>query len=314
MNDSYHHPVMPETVARYLITQPEATIVDLTCGGGGHMKFISSLLAKGATLIGIDRDPDAVLAAKKNLKSAAQKIKIVNSTFGRIDEVMDDLKITSIDGALLDLGVSSYQIDTNQRGFSFMSDGPLDMRMNPNQDLTAEDVINEYSQEKLASLFKEYGEEKKSVRVAMAIVKVRSKEKITSTGRLRQILEPVLSPKYMNASLARIFQAVRIEVNKELEQLREVLPKIIDLLSGGGRLVVIAYHSLEDRIVKRFFAQESRGCICPPSIPVCVCGHKPSIKVLTRKVLKPSEEEIMKNIRARSARLRAAEKLDVTQQ
>jgi len=260
-------------------------------------------------LTGIDRDPEAVAEARSNLGQLPQKINIVNSTFERFDEVIGELGIKQVDGILFDLGISSHQVDAARRGFSFMQDGPLDMRMGFDDILSAETVINEYSEKELATIFRKYGEERYSARAAGAIGRARANERIVNTRRLREILSPVLPPKTRNASLARLFQAVRIEVNRELEQLEKVLPLSLEYLAEGGRLVVISYHSLEDRLVKRFLAAKAKGCTCPDSFPVCVCGHKPEVKILTRKVVKPTDDEIKNNSRARSAKLRAAEKI-----
>lgn len=291
------------------MTRRDGVYLDLTCGGGGHLKQISEALSAGAVLVGVDRDPDAVAATREYLKSVPQTLTVVQDNFGRLDEVMETLGLNRVDGVFLDLGISSFQIDTAARGFSFMQDGPLDMRMDKSGPLMAEQVINEYPVEELVSLFRKYGEEKRSYQAARAIGRAREESRIETTGQLRQTLEPVLSPRNLNASLARIFQALRIVVNAELQQLEEVLPKAVDYLEVGGHLVVISYHSLEDRIVKHFIADRVKGCICPPEFPVCVCGIKPSLKALTRHPVKPSEEEIMSNSRAKSARLRAAEKI-----
>ncbi len=309
-NERYHHrPVLAEETVRQLVTRRDGVYLDLTCGGGGHLKQISEALSAGAVLVGVDRDPDAVAATREYLKSVPQTLTVVQDNFGRLDEVMETLGLNRVDGVFLDLGISSFQIDTAARGFSFMQDGPLDMRMDKSGPLMAEQVINEYPVEELVSLFRKYGEEKRSYQAARAIGRAREESRIETTGQLRQTLEPVLSPRNLNASLARIFQALRIVVNAELQQLEEVLPKAVDYLEVGGHLVVISYHSLEDRIVKHFIADRVKGCICPPEFPVCVCGIKPSLKALTRHPVKPSEEEIMSNSRAKSARLRAAEKI-----
>lgn len=273
------------------------------------MRFLSDILSRKAALVGIDQDPEAVAATKKRLKLAPQKVDVINSPFIRFSAVLEDLGLKEVDGILLDLGLSSHQIDSPERGFSFMFDGPLDMRMDPDCKLTAEDVINNYPKEKLASIFKKYGEEKRGSRAAAVVCEQRKKRKIKTTSMLREVLEPVLSGRYLNASLARIFQAIRIEVNGELSQLREVLPVTLRYLATGGRLVVISYHSLEDRIVKRFMVENVRGCTCPKEFPVCVCGRKPLVRLIRRKVVRPSSEEIRENRRARSARLRVAEKI-----
>jgi len=295
-------------MARFLITRGDGCYLDLTCGGGGHLKYLSGILSREAMLIGIDRDPEAIAAAREKLGRPQQNLKFINSTFGRLSEVMEELGIKQVDGILFDLGVSSHQIDSPRRGFSFMHDGPLDMRMGDDV-LNAETVVNTYSEKELALIFRKYGEERAASRAARVICRARQEKRIDSTERLREVLSPVLPPGSRNASLARLFQAIRIEVNRELEQLEKVLPLSLEYLAVGGRLVVISYHSLEDRMVKRFLAEKAKGCVCPKEFPVCVCGRKPEVKVLTKKVVKPSDEEIKNNSRARSARMRAAEKI-----
>ncbi len=308
-SNSFHDPVMVDEVAKFLITRRDGTYIDLTLGGGGHLKHISKVLSNKAVLVGVDRDPEAVAFSEKNLKRLPQKIKIINSNFDRLETVMKEIESRTIDGALIDQGLSSHQVDSPGRGFSYMHDGPLDMRMDPDCELTAEDIINDYSKEQLTQLFKKYGEEKRAGRAASVICAYRREKRINTTDQLRKVLEPALSPKYMSASLARIFQAVRTEVNQELTRLEKVLPQALSFLCCGGHLVVISYHSLEDRIVKRFFSSEAKGCICPDEFPVCVCGRKPSVKLLTRRVVRPSRDEMNKNSRARSAKLRAVEKI-----
>lgn len=308
-NECYHRPVLVEETAAYLIGRADGVYVDLTCGGGGHLANLSRVLAPEAVLIGVDRDPDAVATARQQLNTVPQVVTIVQSTFDRIDDVIGELGHDAVDGVLFDLGVSSHQIDTAGRGFSFMHDGPLDMRMGPDVTMTAEEVVNNYSEHELARIFHRYGEEKRSRRAASAIVAARQRRRITTTGHLYEVLAPVMSPQYRTASLARIFQAIRIEINREMEQLEQALPKAVDCLAPGGRLVTIAYHSLEDRIIKRFLADEAKGCLCPPKLPVCVCGRTPRVRPLTRRVVTPTDEEINANSRATSAKLRAAEKL-----
>jgi 16S rRNA (cytosine1402-N4)-methyltransferase len=305
----FHRPVLADEVSRLMINRRDGIYIDLTVGGGGHLKYLSERLFEGAQLIGVDRDPEAVAAAEKNLRALPQKVLILNRTFDRLDDIAGELAIREFDGILMDLGVSSHQIDSPERGFSFMHNGPLDMRMGDDSPKTAVDVINEYPEKELALIFKKYGESKIAVRAAAAICRSRQKEAVRTTTQLRDILSPLVSQKYMAASLAQIFQALRIEINGELDQLADVLPMAVNRLRPGGRLAVIAYHSLEDRLVKRFFIAEERGCICPPKIPVCVCGRLPTIRRLTKRVVKPSSEEIKENSRSRSARLRVVEKI-----
>jgi len=306
--------VLAEEVAKLLVTRPDGTYIDLTCGGGGHLLRISRELSPGALLVGIDRDPAAVETALQNLRSVPQRFRVLNTRFSEIEEIVVSVNNPDVDGFLLDLGVSSHQFDTPSRGFSFMKDGPLDMRMGhpTSGDTTAEKIVNEYSVKELSVLFKKYGEEKRAVACAKAIARARDIKPIRTTFQLAEILKPIIPPRGLNSSLARIFQALRIEVNAELSQLTEVLPRVLDRLRGGGRMAVISYHSLEDRIVKTFLNEKAKGCICPPGLPVCTCGHKPELKILTKKPLRPSDEEIKMNIRARSAKLRAAEKIGGT--
>jgi 16S rRNA (cytosine1402-N4)-methyltransferase len=308
-SNEYHVPVLAGEVIRLLVTRPDGIYLDLTCGGGGHLKELSKALAPEAVLIGVDRDPEAIAATGSNLESIPQTLKLVESSFARLEEVIKVCGVTAFNGILLDLGVSSHQLDAGQRGFAFMLDGPLDMRMGKDSARTAEIIVNQYSEIELTRLFRDYGEEKRARKAAAAIGDARKKGRITTTGQLRQVLEPVLPYRELNASLARIFQAIRIEVNDELGQLAEVLPKAIEYLVPGGHMVVIAYHSLEDRLVKRLFASRAKGCTCPPQFPVCVCGQKPSAKILTRKAVRPDQDEITRNSRAKSARLRAIEKI-----
>jgi len=308
-NEAYHLPVLVEETVSLLVTRPDGVYLDLTCGGGGHMKYLAGAVSREAILVGLDRDPEAISATSENLESIPQKKRLFNLSFARVDELPEAIGMQEVDGILLDLGLSSHQLDAPYRGFAFMQDGPLDMRMGKDSGAGAEEIINNYSERELTLLFKKYGEEKRARRAAVAIIRERTGERITGTGQLRRILEPLFPSRERNASLARIFQAIRIEVNDELGQLAGVLPKAVDFLRVGGRLVVIAYHSLEDRIVKRFIAEKVRGCTCPPDFPICVCGKKPSLKNLTRKAVRPGAAEIEQNPRAESARLRAAEKL-----
>jgi len=300
---------MVKEAADYLIGRKKGVFLDLTCGGGGHLKYCSGLLSHEAHLIGIDQDIEAVLTAKENLREAPQKVTILNNRFSRFDSELERLGISFIDGALMDLGVSSYQIDTPERGFSFSSDGPLDMRMDKKGNKTAADIINSYGYDDLKRLFKVYGEEPKAARAARAVVEARESEPILTTGQLAEVLGPLFPPNRRNSSLARLFQALRIEVNDEMKELSETLPKIADRLNPGGRMVVISYHSLEDRQVKRFFAEKSKGLSGPEGLPSEISGTPAELKILTRKVAVPTEDEIRENSRARSAKMRAAEKL-----
>lgn len=300
---------MVEEVAGFLGGFKEGVILDLTCGGGGHLNYLSGLLAKEAHLIGIDRDIEAVASARDKLKTSVQGVIIKQNNFSRFEEVLDEAGYQGIDGVLMDLGISSHQIDTAGRGFSFGVSGPLDMRMDRRQEKGASEIVNSYTYEELKKIFKQYGEDPKAARAARAVVEARESVEITTTEQLAEILGPLYPSNRRNSSLARLFQALRIEVNKELKELEEVLPKIVRRLNKGGRMVVISYHSLEDRIVKRFIAAKSRQRTGPADLPDELFGPAPELKVLTGKVLRPTEEEVNRNSRARSARLRAAEKI-----
>lgn len=284
--------------------------VDGTMGGGGHSYEI---LRRGASrLIGIDRDREALAASKERLAGFSERLTQVHGNFSEVKRILHDLDIPHIDGAVLDLGVSSYQLDNAGRGFSYMHDAPLDMRMDRGDSLTAYDVINEYPEEELRRIFYEYGEEKWSKRIAEFIVRARDKDKIKTTGELTEIIKAAV-PAGARADgghpAKRVFQAVRIEVNGELRILRDAVKDFIDVLAPGGVLAVITFHSLEDRIVKQTFRDAAQGCICPKSFPVCVCGKTPEVKVLTKKPVLPSEEELDENSRSKSAKLRAVVKL-----
>jgi 16S rRNA (cytosine1402-N4)-methyltransferase len=300
---------MPEEVRFYLITRRDGTYLDMTCGGGGHLKILSESLSKKAVLVGFDRDKEAVLVARKNLKGVPQVTKIINSRFSEIDRVAKDINLSKVDGIFFDLGVSSHQIDSSRRGFSFLQNGPLDMRMNLSDTLTAETVVNDYSTDRLIEIFRKYGEEKKARPIVLAIDKQRQKEKIDTTRKLQAVLKSAISGKDLNSTLARLFQAIRIEVNGELDELTKALPGAFNLLAPDGRFVCLSYHSLEDRIVKRFLRERAKGCTCPDNFPVCTCGKKPEAKILTKRVVRPKKDEVEANSRARSARLRAAQKL-----
>ena len=284
--------------------------VDGTMGGGGHSEEI---LSRGAgRLIGIDRDTDAIAAATARLEPYGDRLIAVHANFSEIKSVLDRLGTGSIDGAVLDLGVSSYQLDNAGRGFSYMHDAPLDMRMDRSDALTAYEVINTYTEDELRRIFFEYGEEKWSKRIAGAIVKRRGIKEIETTGELADIIKAAIPQKARadgGHPAKRVFQAVRIEVNNELKLLEGAIRDFTDVLRPGGVLSVITFHSLEDRIVKQTFAALARGCICPKSFPVCVCNNRPTVKILTRKPILPRAEELNENSRSKSAKLRAALKL-----
>lgn len=308
MQEFYHHPVLAGDVVKYLISKPNGIYVDCTLGGGGHSELILEKLNGKGMLLGLDADMDAIRFANERLSVFANKI-IKRAFFDQLDVVLVQEKLLPADGFLFDLGVSSYQIDKGEKGFSFSEDGPLDMRFNNLQKLTAAEVVNKYDEEKLGEIIRSYGEEKHWRKIVRQITKKRSAKRIETTGELKDIISSVIPARFRNKTLARIFQAIRIEVNQELERLKTGLNKAFDALNIHGRMVVISYHSLEDRIVKEFFRYKELDCICPPDYPRCSCDKEREMKILTRKPIRPSEEEIVDNPRARSARLRVAEKI-----
>ena len=285
--------------------------VDGTLGGGGHSLEILNR-AEGARLVGIDRDKEALAAAEKRLCEFKDRVTLVHDNFCNITSVLDRLGIDKIDGMVLDLGVSSYQLDNSERGFSYMTSSPLDMRMNKDDEKTAYDVVNGYDKDRLAEIFFAYGEEKWSKRIAQFIEEKRKAAPIKTTAELAEIVRAAI-PKGAREGTAhpekRVFQAVRIEVNNELGVLKNAVSDALERLNTGARLAVITFHSLEDRIVKTAFSEAAKGCICPADFPVCVCGRKPQVKVITKKPILPSEEELKINSRSKSAKLRACEKV-----
>ncbi|MFA7636798.1 MAG: 16S rRNA (cytosine(1402)-N(4))-methyltransferase RsmH [Monoglobales bacterium] len=291
---------------------PGGIYVDGTLGGGGHSLGICERLGNRGRLIGIDRDPEALNAAATRLKDYSDITTFVHSNYSEIKNVLKNLDIDGIDGALLDLGVSSYQIDNPERGFSYMKDAPLDMRMNPDDPLSAYNVVNEYELSELTRIIKEYGEERFAYKIASNIVKIRSVKPIETTLELAEIIKSAMPPKAKNSGsnpCKRTFQALRIEVNRELELLKGALTDFFDSLNQGGVLAVITFHSLEDRIVKNLFAELTAGCICSKELPVCVCGNKPKGSLVFKKPVTASNEELNENIRSHSAKLRAIKKL-----
>lgn len=285
--------------------------VDGTLGGGGHSHGILSAGNK-CKLVGIDQDREAIEAAKKCLEEFGDRVTVVNRNFSEIKNILQELGIDKIDGAVLDLGVSSYQLDNALRGFSYMHDALLDMRMNTQADKSAYDVVNTYSCEELTRIFYEYGEEKWSKRIAEFICERRGEKEIRTTFELVDIIKAAIPKKARMEGghpAKRVFQAIRIEVNNELGILEKAVKDFISCLKSGGRLAIITFHSLEDRIVKKAFQEAAKGCICPKEFPVCMCGHAPEIKVISRRPVIPSEKELEENSRSKSAKLRIAEKL-----
>lgn len=306
-----HVPVLLREVLEGLNLGNDKIYVDCTIGGAGHSEKILEN-TKNSMLIGIDQDEDAVLASSKRLEKYKSRVKIVRSNFANIKNVLASLNIEKVDGILADLGVSSHQIDTASRGFSFRFDGDLDMRMDMSQSLSAKNVVNEYSEENLKRIFKDFGEEKFASSIARKIVNERKKEPIATTKQLEKIILSAV-PRYKgndgSSNVQRTFQAIRIEVNHELDILENFIRDAESVLSPGGRLVIITFHSLEDRIVKQTFKDLATGCICPSDFPVCVCGRKPKVKIVTPHPITATTEELETNRRSASAKLRVIEKL-----
>jgi 16S rRNA (cytosine1402-N4)-methyltransferase len=304
-----HQPVLLREVLENLLTSKSGIYVDATVGTGGHAEAIVSQLDPEGKLICIDRDESLLEIAKKRLGQYKSKVKLAHLCFSQIKELVVALKIKEVSGILFDLGVCSLHLDDPQRGFSFQSDGHLDMRMDLSQSKTASFVVNNYSLSDLTKILFEFGEERFSKRIARAIVKQREKNKISTTFQLRKLVESKVNPRYRIKSLARVFQAIRIEVNDELKELRKGLEQAIKLLAIQGRLCVISYHSLEHQIIKGRIRREVKGCVCPPDFPECLCGAKATLRMVTKKPMVPSSQEIKDNPRARSAKLWIAERL-----
>ena len=287
--------------------RPGGRFVDGTVGTGGHAEAILQGSSPGGLLLGIDADPKALEIAGRRLAAYGEAVVLVNDNFNHLEEICRAHAFSPVDGILLDLGLSSLQLDDAERGFSFRLDAPLDMRFGPGQSATAADIVNTYDEEDIAAILRDYGEERHSRLIARRIAAIRP---IKTTRELANIIEhlPGMTPGRIHPA-TRTFQALRIAVNRELENLQGVLAQAVRTLAVGGRLAVISYHSLEDRIVKHFMREESRGCLCPPEVPVCGCGHTPTLRLVNRKPISPSEAEIAENPRSRSARLRAAERI-----
>lgn len=310
-NDFKHIPIMLSEVIEGLNIKPNGIYVDGTLGGAGHSKEIAKRLGSGGRLIGIDQDEAAILTASERLKEFEDKVTIVRSNYRRMADILKSLDIEKVDGILLDLGVSSYQLDTAERGFSYMEDAPLDMRMDQRNERTAKDIVNSYSERELFRIFKEYGEEKFSAKIAKNIVLSREKKEITTTFELVDIIRASIPSKNRligGHPAKRVFQAIRIELNEELEVLSESIDGMIGSLKNGGRLGIITFHSLEDRIVKSVFKKYENPCTCPPNFPVCVCGKKSMGRALNKKPFVADCEELERNSRARSAKLRFFER------
>ena len=310
---AYHESVMKNEVLHYLNVHMEGVIVDGTLGDGGHTEFILKNTAPEIRVFAIDRDRSAIERARERLSPFRDRVTLAYGNLGDLKSLAVQNGIIRIVGLLMDLGVSSPQLDTPGRGFSIQHDGPLDMRMDLSQKTSAADLLKKLSDAELIAIFKNFGEERYSKRIVRAIRKEQVERPITTTGQLSRIVAKVMaSPRHTRIHPAtRTFQALRIAVNDELEQLKLALQDVIGLLNSTARLVVISFHSLEDRIVKTFFRDEQKGCSCPPKIPVCICGRTQTLKVLTRKPIVPSEEEVARNPRSISAKLRVAERVYV---
>ena len=307
-----HVSVLLRECIEALNIKPDGIYVDCTAGGGGHSLEIVKRLTAGGRLIAIDRDEDALRAAGARLADYADRVTFVHSNYAMLQSVLADLGIPKADGVLADLGVSSYQLDTAERGFSYMQDAPLDMRMDREQPLSARDVVNTYSEEELRRILYDYGEEKFARNIAANIVKRRSERPIETTLELAELVKdsmPKAAREGGHHPAKRTFQAIRIEVNAELSSIPPALDAAVHAMNPGGRVAVITFHSLEDRLVKQKFAALSSGCTCPREFPVCVCGKKPVVRVITKKPVTAGEDELEVNPRSRSAKLRVAEKI-----
>ena len=306
-----HKTVLLHETVDMLNVKPDGIYLDGTLGGAGHSLEICKRLTTGR-LIGVDRDTVALEAAKKRLEAHLEKVTLVHSNFSELGAILDSLDIACVDGMLFDLGVSSPQLDDGERGFSYMADAPLDMRMNRDDSLAAYEIVNTWPREELRRILFEYGEERYAPLIAAAIERRRAEHPIETTLELASVIRGAMPPQALREKqhpAKRSFQAIRIAVNDELNSVSRMMQTAVGRLAPGGRLAVITFHSLEDRIVKNSMAEAAKGCVCPPSFPVCVCGRKPSVKVLTHKPIVSGEQELNENSRARSAKLRVCEKL-----
>lgn len=305
-----HKSVLLEETIDNLNIKPDGIYVDGTLGGAGHSEQIVKRLGEGGRLIGIDQDEDAIAAASKRLEPYGDKVTIVRDNYQNFRRILDELNIQKVDGILLDLGVSSYQLDNADRGFTYRVDAPLDMRMDNRQTKTAKDIVNDYSEAELFRILKDYGEERYAKSIAYHICKYRENKVIETTKELNDIIRGSIPAKARNGQghpSKQTFQAIRIELNRELDVLRDSIDGMIASLNPGGRLCIITFHSLEDRIVKLAFRKNENPCICPPNFPVCTCGRKPLGKVITRKPIIPGERELEENSRSKSSKLRVFE-------
>ena len=311
MSEFSHFSVLLSECIENLDIKPDGIYVDGTAGGAGHSSKIAERL-DGGLLIPIDQDEDAIKVITERLAKYGERVRIVRDNFSNIKSILNGLEIEKIDGLLLDLGVSSYQLDTAERGFSYMADAPLDMRMDNRAARSAYTVINEYSADELKKIIYDFGEERFAPKIVSGIINAREKAPVKTTGALVEIIKnslPSFARREEWSSVKRVFQAVRIEVNKELDVIAPTIEAAVNMMNKGGRIVIITFHSLEDRIVKQTFNALASGCTCPKDFPVCVCGNKPKIKILTKKPILPSDAELAVNSRSKSAKLRVAEKI-----
>lgn len=313
MSDFFHISILLAPCLDALAIKPDGVYIDATLGGAGHSRHIADRLTAGGTLLCIDRDDEALANAEARLAPVRDRVRLCKSDFRKLDEVLAGAGFSHADGILFDLGVSSPQLDHGERGFSYMQDAPLDMRMDQRQTLTAYDVVNGWSREEIRRILFEYGEERYAPLIAAAIARTRAEKPIETTLQLVSVIRGAMPAKALREKqhpAKRSFQAIRIAVNDELGAVAEAMDKAIDVLGPGGRLAVITFHSLEDRIVKTAFQRAAQGCTCPKDFPVCICGKKPKVKILTRRPIVPDDRELAENARARSAKLRVCEKLE----
>jgi len=302
----YHIPVLLTEVIEALQVRPGGRYIDCTVGEGGHSAAILEKSTPGGQLLGLDADPEAIKLARARLQPYDGRVLLLNENFTHLEEICSQYNFHPVNGILFDLGISSLQLEGESRGFSFQRDTPLDMRFDPHQELTAADIVNNFPEDELARIIKEYGEERKARQIARSIIKNRP---IRSARQLAQIVAQSLNRRGKIHPATKTFQALRIATNRELDNLRLALEQAVKLLEPGGRLVIISFHSLEDRLVKNFLKQEAKGCICPPEIPECICGHVPTLKLLSNRVIKPTLAEVHHNPRSRSAKMRVAERI-----
>lgn len=307
-----HVPVMPEEVISYLNIRPDGVYIDCTVGGAGHSSLIAGQLSEKGHLYGIDQDDSALAVSRERLSGYKCPVTLIKGNFRNLKSIAEEYSISKVDGVLMDLGVSSHQLDTPERGFSYMHDAPLDMRMDQNSAVTAYEIVNGWSEDEISRIIFKYGEDKFASRIARAICEKRKLSPIETTGQLSELCVNAIPAKAAASGghpAKRTFQAIRIAVNEELDVIEPAVSAAVSLLGHGGRLAVITFHSLEDRIVKTQFTSLAKGCTCPPDFPVCICGNEPLITLVTKKPVLPSAEECESNSRSHSAKLRVAEKI-----